>query len=278
MTVIAMTREMGSLGKDVALGLAQDLGLRLVQHELVGHLAEKMHVRESSVNRFLEGKANLFERWGIDEQEVSLFTTEEILDIAAGGDVLIRGWGAAYILRKVRHVACIRVCASEKFRARNLMQRIGIKDEKIARREVQKSDAAHARVMSQLFNADYRDALNYDLVLNSEYVPVADCVELIKQMVAMECFRETEASKAALQDMRITAHVRSALRANPETSRPNPSFQVEVLPGTGRVILSGVAYSENFRREAERMAIACEGVTGVDNRLIVVDNRHVSAS
>ena len=278
MTVVAMTREMGSLGKDVALKLAQDLGLRLVQHELVGHVAEKMHVRESSVNRFLVGKAGLFERWGIDEQEVSLFTTEEILDIAADGDVLIRGWGAAYILRKVQHVACIRVCAPEKFRARNLMQRIGIKDENIALREVQKSDAAHARVMSRLFNADYRNALNYDLVLNSERVPVADCVDLIKRLVAKESFRPTEASRAALEDMRITAHVRSALRANPETSRPNPSFQVEVLPGTGRVVLTGVAYSESFRQQAERMAIACDGVTGVDNQLIVVDKRHVSAS
>ena len=73
MTVIAMTREMGSLGKDVALNLAEDLGLRLVQHELVGHLAEKLHVRESSVNRFLEGKASLFERWELMSR-ISLYT------------------------------------------------------------------------------------------------------------------------------------------------------------------------------------------------------------
>ena len=33
MTVITMTREMGSLGRDVALRLAGRLGLELVQHE-----------------------------------------------------------------------------------------------------------------------------------------------------------------------------------------------------------------------------------------------------
>lgn len=278
MTVIAMTREMGSLGKDVALGLAEELRLRLVQHELIGHVAEKMHVRESSVNRFLEGKAGLFERWGIDEQEVSLYTTEEILDIAAEGNVLIRGWGAAYVLRRVQHVACIRVCAPEKLRAQNLMQRIGITDERVALREIRGSDAAHARMMSHLFHADYRNAVNYDLVLNTEHVPVPDCIDLIKRLVSKESLRETEDSRRALEDMRISAHVRSALRANPETSRPNPSFQVEVLPGTGRVILTGVAYSESFRREAERMARDCDGVTGVENELIVVDNRHVSMS
>jgi len=35
MTVIAMTREMGSLGRDVALQLADDLELELVQHQMV---------------------------------------------------------------------------------------------------------------------------------------------------------------------------------------------------------------------------------------------------
>lgn len=278
MTVIAMTREMGSLGKDVALGLAEDLGLRLVQHELVGHLAKKMHVRESSVNRFLEGKASLFERWGIDEQEFSLYTTGEILDVVAKGDVLIRGWGAAYVLRRVQHVACIRICAPENSRARNLMQRIGIKDENIALREIRKSDAAHARVMSHLFNADYQNALNYDLILNTEHVPVPDCIDLIKRLVSKESFSKTDSSTRVLEDMRISAHVRSALRANPETSRPNPSFQVDVVPGTGRVVLTGVVYSDNFRREAEKLSSACDGVTGVDNKLIVVDNRHVSMS
>jgi hypothetical protein len=45
MTVIAMTREMGSLGKDVAAGLADQMGLTVVHHELVEHnLAERLGV------------------------------------------------------------------------------------------------------------------------------------------------------------------------------------------------------------------------------------------
>ncbi len=35
MTVIAMTREMGTLGKDVAAGLAKALDIEVVHHELV---------------------------------------------------------------------------------------------------------------------------------------------------------------------------------------------------------------------------------------------------
>jgi hypothetical protein len=35
MAVIAMTREIGTLGKDVAAGLAERLGLDVIHHELI---------------------------------------------------------------------------------------------------------------------------------------------------------------------------------------------------------------------------------------------------
>ena len=46
MAVIAMTREMGSLGKDVAAALADQMGLTVVHHELVEHhIAERLGVQ-----------------------------------------------------------------------------------------------------------------------------------------------------------------------------------------------------------------------------------------
>ena len=62
MTVIAMTREMGTRGKDVAAKLAHELELGVVHHELVEkHLAERLQLKESAVHRFLEGEASLWE-------------------------------------------------------------------------------------------------------------------------------------------------------------------------------------------------------------------------
>ncbi len=92
MTVIAMTREMGSFGKDVAIGLIDTLGLDIVHHELVErHLAERMNLGESSVHRFLEGRPSMLERWKIDGKRLSRYSAEEILERAAKGNVLIRG-------------------------------------------------------------------------------------------------------------------------------------------------------------------------------------------
>lgn len=93
MSVIAMTREMGSLGKDVAAGVAERLGLRLMYHEIVDTLAEELHVDRSAVTRLVDGKPNLADRWTVDASALDLFTAEQILDIALQGNVVIRGWG-----------------------------------------------------------------------------------------------------------------------------------------------------------------------------------------
>jgi hypothetical protein len=52
-----MTREIGSRGRDVALGLADRLELDIIHPELVEReLAERMNVPESAVQHFLEGE------------------------------------------------------------------------------------------------------------------------------------------------------------------------------------------------------------------------------
>ena len=118
MSVVAMTREMGSLGRDVALSIAEEFKLEIVQHELVDHVAEKMRARATSVNHLLEGTAGLLDRWGVDEEDLSLYTSEEVLELARRGGVLFRGWGAACVLNRVPHIPCVRICASESVRAR----------------------------------------------------------------------------------------------------------------------------------------------------------------
>jgi Cytidylate kinase-like family len=80
MAVIAMTREMATLGEDVAAGLAKRLGLDVVHHELVKHdIIESSDLPESEVHRFLEGEASLLERWRIDRNRMSRCTARRFL-------------------------------------------------------------------------------------------------------------------------------------------------------------------------------------------------------
>src|SRR5262249_44323144 len=152
MAVIAMTREMATLGKDVAAGLAARLDLIVVHHELVEQgIAERAGMPESAVHRFLEGEATLLERWKVDRRRMSRYTAQEILQLAFKGNVLIRGWGAAYLLRLIPHVICVRICAPMAFREQVLMQRLGLTDRAVARAEIEGNDRAHNGTMQKLF-------------------------------------------------------------------------------------------------------------------------------
>lgn len=48
MPVITMTQEMATLGKDVALGVCEELGLEQVRHEIGDIVAGRMHVKKAS--------------------------------------------------------------------------------------------------------------------------------------------------------------------------------------------------------------------------------------
>ena len=102
MSVIAMTQEMATLGKDVALGVCEALALTQVRQEVGDVVAGKMHVKKSLIRRLREGKASTLERWAADEKTISIFTAEEVFDLAVRGNVLIRGWGATLWLCRSR--------------------------------------------------------------------------------------------------------------------------------------------------------------------------------
>lgn len=272
MPVIAMTREMGSRGRDVALALAEDLGLDLVQHQLVPHIADKMHMREAAVNRFLEGKSGMFERWGVNANNLSLYTTEEILEVAMKGNVLIRGWGATYVLRTVPHALCVRICASKVNRARVLMERIGLENQELAMKEIERNDAAHYRTMNGLFNVDWQDPLLYDMVLSTDRLSISACSSIIKHTLTDEMFRETPESLAQLEHQVLEARVRSALKNDPRTARPSPSFEAKFDKDTYKVVLTGVVFDGKFKQDAEEVVLAVPGVKGVDNQLFLVSS------
>jgi cytidylate kinase len=210
MPVIAMTREMGSRGKDVALRLAEMLDLEIVHHELVEHnLAEKMDLRESAVHRYLEGRTNLLDRWRIDKKRLAYCTADEMFELAERGNALIRGWGATKLLSNIPHVVCVRVCAPMQSRVSTLMERLDIDSEAVALKEIQENDAAHARVMHETFQVNWEDPVHYDLVLNTDRVGIDECAELVKTLAESTAFAETQSSRTHLAEMKRLAGIRS---------------------------------------------------------------------
>lgn len=266
MAIIAMTREMATLGRDVAAGLAERLGLDIVHHELVAQdIAERAGMPESEVQRFLGGEASLLSRWRVNKARMSRYTAEEILELAVKGNVLIRGWGATYLLRNVPHVVCVRICAPMADRERVLMQRLGITDRATARREIERNDAAHNGTMQRLFGIDWTDPALYALVLNTARIPIADCVEHIVNVAGSPAFQETAQSRMALSDQLILSKVHSALDRRFGSSATALGLDAEVE--AGKVVLKGALSDQRLIAETVRLMHSISGVQAVESRI-----------
>ena len=174
MPVIAMTQEMGSLAKDVALELAATMNLSVMRHEVVDHVAGKMHVSTSLINRLREGKAGLIERVTTDTDRVALYSAEEVFELANRGNVVLRGWGATCLLRPVPHVVTVRITRSFNKRVEWLMHHLETDDREFAENEIRRSDHAHAAACTQQFGVTWGDPVLYDLVLNTDRLTRAD--------------------------------------------------------------------------------------------------------
>jgi cytidylate kinase len=248
------------------------LGLKIIHSEIVANnVAERLGVEEGTVLRYVHGSASLFERWLIDKRKLSRYTTEEILSIAQQGSVLIRGWGAATLLRDMPHVISARVCASMNFRIRVMMERLQSNDAEAVRHELERFDAAHARTLRASFNVEQEDALLYHIVLNTDRLPVDACVNAVCQLAEHPRFRDQAMARTELADKFLEAKINSALTE--EISIATAPTGVTVSAVNGRITLAGASSSGALRQRAEKIAHRVAGVCQIDNRIVSVPTR-----
>ncbi|HET7363416.1 MAG TPA: cytidylate kinase-like family protein [Burkholderiales bacterium] len=265
MPIIAITREMGSLGKDVARGLGETLGLPVIYHEVIDQLADRLRVRKSHVIRLLDGSAGLLERLTADKTSLSIYTADEIYGLAASctnkGGAIIRGWGATHLLREIAHVVCVRVCAPFELRKTRMMERLASDDEERVAEEIRANDEAHSAIMRRHFGLQWTEPEHYDVVLNTKRVSVDECVSEVLTLARSPQFEETERSRAKLADLALAARVRAALRRAPETREA----RVQVSSASGRIMLSGASSTDEMLAFVE-VASAVPGVRDVAYR------------
>lgn len=264
MPMITTTREMGSLGRDVALRLAERMNRKVVYHEMIAQQANKMRVRKSHVARFLEGGAGLLERLTAEKSSLSIFTADETFRFLRNGETgVLRGWGATHLLRAVPHVVRVRVCAPIEVRIRRMMDRLGTDDRAAVENEIRMSEEAHTAITRRHFGVNWRDSEHYDLVLSTERLSVEECVDEIENMTKMPRFQETPESIRIVENLALEWAVRAALRRDARTS----GVSIGVECNGGRIRLVGMVDTQSEVDGAAQVAAKVEGVTSVENEL-----------
>jgi cytidylate kinase len=178
MPVITLSRELGSRGDDVAMAVAERLGLRLVGRELINRAAQAAGAPEVALAEIDE-----LGLLGVrpSPAAVRLYTrkvAEVIRELADRGDLLVVGRGAQIVLAGRPGVLHVRVVAPRPMRLAVVQERCRVMPEAAAAR-IDASDKARAAYLRRTHGVRWDTANLYDLVLNMAHLSVSTAAEVV---------------------------------------------------------------------------------------------------
>jgi cytidylate kinase len=188
MRAVTISREYGSGGGEVAQRIAQQLGWKLVDHEIVVRVAQKLGMsedeaeardehREGFISRLLRSMQNVDPNLTMgaptlpvsperEQEEYQQALSDVVKAAVDDGHVVIVGRGSQALLRDRRDVLHIRIVAPLAVRVSYVMQREGL-EQREAEERIQLKDRDRVRYLQATQNLQSEDPHLYDLVINS---------------------------------------------------------------------------------------------------------------
>jgi cytidylate kinase len=165
MPIITLSRELGSRGDDIALAVAERLGLRLIGRELINRAARQTGAPEIALAEIDE-----LGLLGVKPNPAAMRlycqrVAEVIRELALEGDVLLVGRGGQVVLRQQPDVLHVRIIAPKPARVQLVMQRCRVPAE-VAAARVDATDRARAGYLRRHHGVRWDDPGLYDIVVN----------------------------------------------------------------------------------------------------------------
>ena len=265
MAIIAMSRELGSLGTLIGSAAAKTLGYEYVYQEITSEAARDYEVMEEKLIRVVERAPGLLEKLKGDFRRYQAFVQAQVFRAAQKDNVVLVGRWSTLLLREIDHAIRVRVTAPEEVRAARVMEMMRVGRDK-ALEMVRDNDLERGGRMEQLYGVDWRASHLYDVVLNTEKVSVEAGADLIVGLVRRDEYRTTEDSKRKLNNLATAAAIRAELKAH----RTTHDADLDIQANDGEVVLMGVVTSEMEKRAVERVVRGMKEVRKVESQLRVM--------
>jgi cytidylate kinase len=183
--VVALSRQHGAGGLELARALGERLGLRVFERELVRSLADSAHLSETAVSVLDEHDRSLLDDWLASLNPETHLTPYAYLDhlkrvvhgIARQGGAVIVGRGAHLILPAPRALRVF-VVAPLEVRVGAVAARERI-DAHAAARRIEAVENQRRAFLRQYFHADFGDPCAFDLVVNTAALGIAGGVDAV---------------------------------------------------------------------------------------------------
>jgi cytidylate kinase len=260
MAIVTISHEMGASGPEIGQQLAEQLGYRYVDQDLISDAAHRYGLLEEKLSHLDESKPSLFERFDAETRRYITVIQTALFEFAEQDRVVLMGRGGQWLLRGISHHLRVRVMAPFEVRVKRLATKLaGSMGEKTNPRTVmdmvRRDDTERAGRMRYLYEVDLRDPALYDLMINTDKLTAPTAVVMIACAVGRPELRTTEASAQLVADRALASRVQVALATHPETRK----YRITVEARAGQVTLEGTAAMD----EAMEVARGVAGVRGV---------------
>ena len=263
MTIVAISRELGSGGNAIAAAVAKGLNFEYVEREILLQAARAHEVPEEKIADVDERRLSLWERFDEEKRRYLIFIEAAYYSFAEKGNVVTAGRGGPFFLRDVSHALRVRIMAPFDVRVRRVMEQEKL-DHKAAASKVRNYDRELSGRIDYLFGLDWTLPENYDLVINTGNDAWEFYTDLLVSAARHRQYRPTPESQQRVRDLSLASQVRAAIAKDAVTKNIN----VEVTAQAGRIALKGVVFSpammdaaaEVAKRVPEVSSVSCEAV------------------
>lgn len=178
MTVITISRQMGSLGSQISRLVAEMLGYRLVWRELINQAAQRAGAPETALAAIDE--LNLLGICpSLEACQAYRRAVEQVMnELAEKDDIVIQGRAGQVILKNHPQALHVRIIAPRALRAERVAQRLDIPLER-ALAQVEASDRFRANYLRRFYRVRWDDPLLYHLVINTASLSAQQAAEII---------------------------------------------------------------------------------------------------
>src|SRR5918994_7697284 len=108
MAIITISPQMGSGGPEIGMALAQKLGYRYVDQELLLDAVRRYGLAEEKLSHLDESKPTIFERFDTETRHHITVLQTTLLELAELDDAVFLRGGGQWLLRGIPHVLRVR--------------------------------------------------------------------------------------------------------------------------------------------------------------------------
>ncbi len=259
MALITLSREEGSLSKQIGLALKEKLGYEFISGKTINsEFPEMFDINRSQVEKFDEKAPGLLARLTNSyEKYNNLFKYYIFEKLLKNPDCIVMGRCGTFFLKDVPGLLRLRTVSSEDVKVKRLMERYSV-DEHAAKKMVAHKELERTEQAKYLYNATWGKPSNYDLSINTDKLSVDAICAMVKGLIA-ELDKENykEAQEKKLKELLIS---QKAVNTVLYDEKINVNF-LEVKIEDGRAVILGSTSKEDDIIKAGEIV---KKVTGVE--------------